>query len=137
MLPVGPAISTTPSVRELWRRLIMAHTVGEQIEVATFSVDGAVVAYVIGIRDDRTYRVFDGHFDTRWARYSPGRLIEHAVLQHLIAEHHYESVDWMLGVAPEKILVATGARRGVTLRAVSQRTDQVASLQAAGSSPTL
>ena len=65
-----------PSVRELWRQLIVAHTVGEQIEVATLGINDAIVAYVIGIRDGCTYRVFDGHFDTMWSRYSPGRLVE-------------------------------------------------------------
>ncbi|MGZ4725233.1 MAG: GNAT family N-acetyltransferase, partial [Ilumatobacteraceae bacterium] len=108
-----------PHVRELWRRLILAHTVGGQIEFATLGIHDAIVAYVVGIRDDKTYRVFDGHFDTQWARYSPGRLIEHAVLQHLVADHHYESVDWMLGVASEKILVTTGARKELILRAAS------------------
>ncbi len=115
-----------PNIRELWRQLILAHTVGDQIEVATLSINDSIVAYVIGIRDDRTYRVFDGHFDTTWARYSPGRLIECAVLQHLVAEDRYDTVDWMLGVAAEKILVATGTKDGLVLRAASHnavRTD--------------
>jgi hypothetical protein len=123
-----------PGVRELWQRLILAHTVGDQIEFATLGIDGAIVAYVVGLRDDRTYRVFDGHFDTRWARYSPGRLIEHAVLQQLIAEQRYDSVDWMIGVAPEKILVATGARDVLTLRATSHRQAPQEVLAIAGSS---
>jgi hypothetical protein len=108
-----------PNVCELWRRLILAHTVGDQVEVATLSINETIVAYVIGIRDDRTYRVFDGHFDTTWARYSPGRLIECAVLQHLADEDRYDTVDWMLGVAAEKILVATGAKGGLALTASS------------------
>ncbi|HEY0517992.1 MAG TPA: GNAT family N-acetyltransferase [Ilumatobacteraceae bacterium] len=122
-----------PNVRELWQRLILAHTAGEQIEIATLSIDARIVAYVVGIRDDTTYRVFDGHFDTEWARYSPGRLVEHAVLQQLVDEGRYQSVDWMLGIAPEKILVATGARRGLALTAGSHRRDEVA-LERAGSS---
>ena len=109
------------SNRQLWQRLILAHTVGDQIEVATLGINGSIVAFVVGIRDGRTYRVFDGHFDTVWARYSPGRLIECAVLQHLIADEQYDTVDWMIGVAPEKILVATGASDGLVLRAASQR----------------
>jgi hypothetical protein len=125
-----------PTVRELWQQLILAHTVGDQIEIATLGIDGAIVAYVVGIRDDKTYRVFDGHFDTNWARYSPGRLIEHAVLQQLVAEHRYESVDWMIGVAPEKILVATGARKGLTLTAASQRDEHHAVLEVAASFST-
>jgi hypothetical protein len=107
------------NVRELWRQLILSHTVGDQIEVATLSINDAIVAYVVGLCDGRTYRVFDGHFDTNWARYSPGRLIEHAVLQQLIADDRYDSVDWMLGVAPEKILVTSGARAALVLTAAS------------------
>jgi hypothetical protein len=125
-----------PNVRELWRRLILAHTVGDQIEFATLDIGGALVAYVVGIRDDSTYRVFDGHFDTQWARYSPGRLVEHAVLQQLIADDRFESVDWMLGVAPEKILVATGARDGLTLRAASKSVERQDALVVAGLSAT-
>jgi hypothetical protein len=90
------------------------------VEVATLSINGSIVAYVVGICDGRTYRVFDGHFDTEWARYSPGRLIEDAVLQHVISEQKYDTVDWMLGVAAEKILVVSGANEACRLTAVSQ-----------------
>jgi CelD/BcsL family acetyltransferase involved in cellulose biosynthesis len=106
---------------QLWRQLILAHTVGDQIEVATLGINDTIVAFVIGIRDGKTYRVFDGHFDTIWARYSPGRLIEFAVLQHLIDDKHHDTVDWMIGVAAEKILVATGASNGLLLRAASRQ----------------
>ena len=126
-----------PDVHEFWQQLILAHTVGDQIEFATLRIHDAIVAYVVGIRDDKTYRVFDGHFDTHWARYSPGRLIEHAVLQHLVADCHYESVDWMLGVAPEKILVATGARNDLILRAASTRAKPQETPALAGSSAIL
>jgi len=83
------------------------------------TINGSIVAYVVGICDDRTYRVFDGHFDTQWARYSPGRMIEHAVLQHVVSEQKYDTVDWMLGVAAEKILVVSGANEAYRLTAAS------------------
>jgi Acetyltransferase (GNAT) domain len=116
------------------RRLLL--TVGDQVEVATLSIDGSIVAYVVGLRDDKTYRVFDGHFDTAWARYSPGRLVEHAVLQSLIGEHRYEAVDWMLGVAAEKILAATGVRHELALRAGSHAAWQDETLSEAASPAT-
>ena len=122
-----------PAVRELWRQLILDHTVGDQIEVATLGIDGVLAAYVIGIRDGKTYRVFDGHFETRWARYSPGRLIEDGVLRRLIAEGRYESIDWMLGVAPEKILIATGERGGFALTAASHLVEPDPAADAVGS----
>jgi hypothetical protein len=126
-----------PRVRHLWHQLILAHTVGDQIEIATLGIGGAIVAYVVGIRDDTTYRVFDGHFDTAWARYSPGRLIEDAVLRHVVEDGRFGSVDWMLGVAAEKILVATGARKSLSLIAGSQRLGETDALEVAASSTTL
>ena len=73
---------------------------------------------------------FDGHFDTLWARYSPGRLVEDAVLRRVIADERYSVVDWMLGVAAEKILSATGARDAVSITATSQPTHIESSLVA-------
>ena len=131
-----PSDLDNPAVRELWRQLILNHTVGDQIEVATLGINDTIVAYVVGICDGRTYRVFDGHFDTNWARYSPGRLIEHAVLQQLINEDRYDSVDWMLGVAAEKILVATGSRDGLVLRAASPSAQPSGAVNAVASSST-
>ena len=125
-----------PNVRELWRQLILSHTVGDQIEVATLSINDAIVAYVVGICDGRTYRVFDGHFDTKWARYSPGRLIEHAVLQQLITDDRYDSVDWMLGIASEKILVTSGARPALVLTAASASAQPYEALNVVASSAT-
>jgi len=122
-----------PTVHELWNRLVLAHTAGGQVEVATLSIEGAIVAYVIGLRDGHTYRVFDGHFDTLWARYSPGRLVEDAVLRRVIADERYSVVDWMLGVAAEKILSATGARDAVSITATSQPTHIESSLVATSS----
>ena len=125
------------NVLQLWRQLILAHTVGDQVEVATLDINDVIVAYVVGLRDGRTYRVFDGHFDTLWARYSPGRLIECAVLQHLVAEDRYDTVDWMLGVASEKILLSTGAKDALVLTAASTsaaRHDPAASAQLLGAS---
>ena len=118
-------------VRELWRQLILSHTVGDQVEVATLSINSTIVAYVVGICDGRTYRVFDGHFDTQWARYSPGRLIEAAVLQHVVAERKYDTVDWMLGVAAEKILVVSGASDAFKLSGASNLAAQRALASAA------
>ena len=41
-------------------------------------IDGDVAGYVVGILDGQSYRVFDGHFETEYSRYSPGRLVEAA-----------------------------------------------------------
>ena len=61
---------------------------------------------MIGIIDDATYRVFDGHFHSDFHRYSPGRIIESAVMERAMADARFAGLDWMAGVAAEKILTS-------------------------------
>ena len=65
-----------PKVNELWKRLVLAHGASGQIEISTMLIDGEIAGFVIGIIDDDAYRVFDGHFNSEFHRYSPGRIIE-------------------------------------------------------------
>ena len=91
---------------ELWRRLILAHGAIGQIEISSMLIDEEIAGFVIAIIDDEAYRVFDGHFNTDFARYSPGRLIEAAVLERAMVDARFEGLDWMAGVAAEKILTS-------------------------------
>ena len=95
-----------PAGRRLWRAIIATHIAHDQVEIATLRLDDELAAYVISFVDDSTYRVFDGRFVTRWARYSPGRLLEVATLAHAMADHHYERLDWMNSIAPGKLISA-------------------------------
>ena len=94
--------------RELWRRLVLSHADGGLVEISLIMIDDAVAGYVIGILDRTSYRVFDGHFDGAFGRYSPGRLVESAVLERAMLDPRFSELDWMAGVAAEKILVANG-----------------------------
>ena len=95
-----------PKVSELWRRLVLAHGATGQIEISSMMIDGEIAGYVIGIIDDDAYRVFDGHFNSEFHRYSPGRLIESAVLERAMVDARFDGLDWMAGVAAEKILTS-------------------------------
>jgi hypothetical protein len=86
------------------------------MEVATLTFDGELAAYVVGFDDGRSYRVMDGRFVSSWARYSPGRLLETAVLQRMIDDPSKTTLDWMTSIAPESLLVANHVERVVTLR---------------------
>ena len=61
-----------PKVNELWRRLVLSHAATGQIEISSMLIDGEIAGFVIGIIDDDAYRVFDGHFNSEFHRYSPG-----------------------------------------------------------------
>ena len=103
-----------PAARELWHRLITAHVDAGLVEISSVMIDGEVAGYVVGILDGNSYRVFDGHFETEYSRYSPGRLVEAAVLERAMLDPRFTELDWMAGVAAEKILVSNrneGRRR--------------------------
>jgi CelD/BcsL family acetyltransferase involved in cellulose biosynthesis len=87
------------------------------MEVATLHFDGELAAYVVGFDDGHAYRVMDGRFISSWARYSPGRLLETAVLQRMIDDPSKQTLDWMTSIAPESLLVANQVERVVTMRA--------------------
>ena len=95
-----------PRAREMWRRIVLSHAEGGLVEISSIMFDGVVAGYVIAIIDGHSYRVFDGHFDGAFARYSPGRLVESAVLERAMVDPRFTELDWMAGVAAEKILVS-------------------------------
>lgn len=108
--------------RELWRRLVLAHAASGQVEISTLHVDGLIAAFVIGIIDDEIYRVFDGHFRSEFQRYSPGRIIESAVLERAMTDARFTTLDWMAGVAAEKILTSNHSEGRQQLVAASKAT---------------
>ena len=86
------------------------------MEVGTLTFDGELAAYVVAFDDGHSYRVMDGRFVSAWARYSPGRLLETAVLQRMIDDPAKTTLDWMTSIAPESLLVANHVERVVTMR---------------------
>ncbi len=86
------------------------------MEVATLTFNGQLAAYVVAFDDGHSYRVMDGRFVSSWARYSPGRLLETAVLQRMIDDPAKTTLDWMTSIAPESLLVANHVERVVTMR---------------------
>ncbi|WP_432562182.1 GNAT family N-acetyltransferase [Kineococcus sp. SYSU DK003] len=102
----------TPWGRRTWlgrlRALADLPTQACRRELGVLRLDGEVAAYVVGLRQGERYGIYDGRFRTRWARYSPGRLLEHAVLRHAFDQPGVQLVDWMTGVAPETLLCVSG-----------------------------
>ena len=65
------------------------------------------------------YRVYDGRMNSNWSAYSPGRLIEAAALNRALMDDRFTLLDWMSGVAAEKLLVANTAEGRARLVATS------------------
>lgn len=95
-----------PARRRLWQRRVLALVGSGMLRLATLRLDGELAAYVLGIEDGRTYRVLEGRYVAKWARYAPGRLLESAVLDTVTTDDSFEELDWMTAVAPETLLAA-------------------------------
>jgi hypothetical protein len=111
-----PSPLDDPARRRLWHRRILALAAEEQLRLSTLNLDGELAAYVLGIADGGAYRVLEGRYVARWARYAPGRVLEAAVLHHVITDERYSLFDWMTDVAPETLLAANDVDRLVVIR---------------------
>ncbi len=98
-----------PNEREFWRRVVEGGSDGWEIEIATLRLDGELAAYAVAILDGDTYRIYDGRMNTAFEDYSPGRLVEAAALGRAISDPRFAVLDWMSGIAAEKLLVANFA----------------------------
>ena len=98
----------------LWHRRAEA-LLDAGLELARLTIDGHLAAYVLGVPDGTTYRLLDGRFVGPWARYSPGRLLETAVLQSVLDSPDLDQLDWMTAVAPESLLAHTATEPMVAL----------------------
>ena len=111
-----------PNERAFWRAVVAGRQPDCDVEIGSLRIDGQLAAYVVALLDRRTYRVYDGRMDTRFADYSPGRLIEAAALDRALKDPRFTLLDWMSGVAAEKLLTSNTAEERVRLTA-SRATD--------------
>ena len=103
-----------------WRSVYDLHAARGELEVGTLRLDGHLAAYVIAFVDQTAYRVFDGRFAPPWRRYSPGRRLEAAAVDHARREG-FAVLDWMTSVAPEKLVASTGAEPRWTVTAAGDQ----------------
>ena len=108
-----------PSEREFWRRVVEGGHDDWEIEIATLRFDGHLAAYAVAILDEDVYRIYDGRMSTEWENYSPGRLVEAAALQRALADQRFQVLDWMSGIAAEKLLTTNFAESRARLVATS------------------
>lgn len=87
-----------------WRQRVRNLTDLGLLELAILEIDGDLAAYTLGVVDGPVYRLLEGRFVTEWARYSPGRLLEIAVVERFLADEALTTFDWMTAVAPESLL---------------------------------
>lgn len=109
-----------PAAKVFWYQVIAAHNEINSVEIATLRLDGELGAYVVGFIDGQSWRVFDGHMVTRFSSYSPGRVLESAVVDRVVADKKFSELDWMTGVEAGKILCSTDSEPRTRLIAFSE-----------------
>lgn len=105
-----------PERRRLWQWRVLALAGEGDLRLATLRLNGDLAAYVLGIEDGNVYRVLEGRYVARWARYAPGRVLEAAVLDGVVASDGFDVFDWMTAVAPETLLAANDVDPLVVIR---------------------
>jgi hypothetical protein len=106
-----------PIALQTWRSRLAHLAADDRLEVATLQIDGVLAAQVIGIRDPGAYRVLEGVLATRFSRYSPGRVLETALLQHVLDDPQVGVLDWMSSVASETLLATNDIQPVSMIRA--------------------
>jgi Acetyltransferase (GNAT) domain len=94
---------------QAWRHRVWNLTDVGLLELAMLEIDGQLAAYTLGVVDGSAYRLLEGRFVTAFARYSPGRLLEAAVVDHVLTNDTLTTFDWMTAVAPESLLGQNGS----------------------------
>jgi len=100
-----------------WRRRLTLLLGAGLLETALLRIDGEPAAYVLALPDVPSYRILEGRFATRFARYSPGRLLEAAGLQRTLDDPRFTELDWMTPVGSETLLVFNDEREAIMLSA--------------------
>jgi CelD/BcsL family acetyltransferase involved in cellulose biosynthesis len=78
-----------------------------QAEAWLLWLDGALGGYLIGVRDGRVYRLWDGRISSAWPELKVGRVLDSAVLAAALAEPELCELDWMRGEQEHKLQAAT------------------------------
>lgn len=94
------------ALRTFWRSSLRAHADLGVVELSLLHVGGQLAAYVLALTEPSAYRVLEGRFDSAFARYNPGRLLEADVVRRAVCDEG-RHLDWMNGVAAEKLVTAT------------------------------
>jgi hypothetical protein len=105
-----------PDVRRRWERRVRTLAADGSLRLATLRLDGELAAYLFGIVDGSTYRVLEGRYVGRWARYAPGRVLEAAVLDDVAGSPQFDTFDWMTTVAPETLLATNDVDPHIVIR---------------------
>jgi hypothetical protein len=121
----------------IWQQRVRDLIEAGELELATLRISGDLAAYTLGVLDRPAYRLLEGRFVTRWARYAPGRLLEAAVVDQALSDPDTTTFDWMTAIAPETLLGSNHADPMVVVRVGHDPDSRLSPEPAAESEPSL
>jgi CelD/BcsL family acetyltransferase involved in cellulose biosynthesis len=110
-----------PRAEAFHREVIARHALAGCVHLFTLRVDGDLAAFVVGIRDGDTLRVWNNRLNPAWAHASAGRVANAAAVRLVVEDRRFAALDWMRGEEAYKLSSATDMVPTVQLRAWSSR----------------
>jgi CelD/BcsL family acetyltransferase involved in cellulose biosynthesis len=110
-----------PRAAAFHREVISRHAMAGLVHLFTLRIDGDLAAFVVGIRDGATLRVWNNRLNPAWAHVSAGRVANAAAVRLVVDDTRFTALDWMRGVEPYKLSSATEVIATEQLRAWSSR----------------
>ncbi len=92
-----PAALDQPERAAFFRSVLLDLAGQGALELTLARVEGALAAYVVGLRDGAWLRLWDGRVDPDWDDWSLGRIVDLHVLEQALADPARSGVDWMRG----------------------------------------
>lgn len=77
------------------------------LDIWALRMDGVLGAYVVGVRDGRSYRTLDARMADRWQAASPGQILRTEMITELLTDPQLSELDWMRGELRHKMQDAT------------------------------
>lgn len=77
------------------------------LDIWVLRLDGALGAFVVGVRDTTSYRTLDARIADLWPATSPGQILRTEMITTLLADPKLTELDWMRGELRHKMQDAT------------------------------
>ena len=77
------------------------------LELALLRADGVIIAYSVNLVEAGMYRTWNAHYLPAWADYSPGQVLDYLMVERVLDDERYDTIDWMMGMEPYKLRLAT------------------------------
>jgi CelD/BcsL family acetyltransferase involved in cellulose biosynthesis len=92
-----------PRMARFWREVMVLLAGRGELELLTLRLNGALAAYLVGLLDVDSYRMWDGRFAEAFGWYSPGRVVDQVAFASALGEARFAEFDWMRGEEPYKL----------------------------------